>query len=467
MCFFLFLILCNLSSLHSTENPIFGRSENLISFTKFNNNLGTFIEPKGQVVIQTGDLVIRFLINVQSLETDYKYLQDFCHEYYQSQCPKPFNPDLTEFRDTIKTLDTVEVDVKQLSSHPYQPVKDILNNMLKNIEASKSFLFTWNIARVATDLERQKDLLLDEVACARNNTMCPSYVTIQAIKKLPIDRNYTIFDFIRSASVKVGKFDRNILFEYTMPSTADIKYNLFHLTPIPKVHPNGTIEILDIESPYVGIYDKSKMYFNLQNLDDCLKLNGNTIICDPDEIFHFNLARDLPCAVAAIRNQTSKTCTSHLIMRNSIRTPLLAPNSWVATLTKELSLQAVCSEDKQDLKINGTGILRIRSDCRVHGTSVNLQGSLRQWTLSNQSYASLQTPNESLEEDDISASINELRNAIIKLTAEKEKPETIVFPYIIGAVGIIIILLGAACYYRNQRPRIPVPRLVVKLNEIS
>ncbi|XP_016997794.2 uncharacterized protein Iris [Drosophila takahashii] len=467
-CFFLFLILCNLSSLHSTKSPIINKSENLVSFTKFNNNLGSFIEPKGQVVIKTGDLVMRVLVNVQSLETDYKYLQDFCHKYYQSECPKPFNPDLTEFRDTIKSLDTVEeVDVKHLSSHLYQPVKDILNDMLKNIEASKSYLFTWNIARVATDLERQKELLVREVACARNNTMCPSYITIQSIKKLLIDRNYTIFDFIRSASVKVGQFDRYILFEYTMPSRVDTKFNLFHLTPIPKVHPNGTIEILDIESPYVGIYGKLKMYFNLQNLDDCLKLNSNTIICEPDEISQINDFKDLPCAVALIENQTSKTCTSHLIMRNSIWTPLLAPNSWIGTVTKDLSLQTICSEYQLELKIKGTGILRIRSDCRVLGTSVNLQGSVRKWTHSNQSYASLQTPNETLDKDNISASINELRNAIIKLTADQEKPETIIFPYIIGAAGIIIILLGVACFYRHQRTRIPVPGFVVKLNEIS
>nr|ABA86944.1 Iris-B [Drosophila prostipennis] len=468
-CFLMFLILYNLSSLHSTKSHIIDRSENLMSFTKFNNNLGTFIEPKGQVVIKTGDRVMRVFQNVEAMESDYKYLQGVCHKYYQSQCPKTFNPDLAQFRDTIKKLDTVEVDVKQLSSRnfqPHQPVKDILDNALKNIEGPKGFLFTWIIASLAWKLQSQMELVVLEVACARNNTMCPSYETIKSIEKTFIGTKFTISDFINTAAIKVGKFDNYIVFEYTMPSTSDIKFNLYHLTPIPKVHPNGTIEILDIESPYVS-YDKSKMYFNLQNLDDCLKLDSNTIICDPDKISQINYFKDLPCEVAAIRNQTAKTCTSHLIMRNSIWTPPLAPNSWIATLTKELSLKAICSQDEQELKINGTGVLRIRSDCGVHGTSVHLQGSLRKWTHSNQSYASLQATNETLEEGDISASINEIRNAIIKLTADQEKPETIVFLYIIGAAGIIIILLGAGCYYHHQRPRISVPGLVVKLNEIS
>jgi len=69
-----------------------------------------------------------------------------------------------------------------------------------------------------------------------------------------------------------------------MADTWNKKFNLYHLTPIPKLHLNGTIEILDIESPYVGINDELNMYFNLQNLDDCLKMYSNTLVWEPNGI---------------------------------------------------------------------------------------------------------------------------------------------------------------------------------------
>nr|ABA86945.1 Iris-B [Drosophila mimetica] len=462
---FMVLIITKLSSLHSAESTRIDKSVNPMYFTEFNNNLGTFIEFKGQVNIKTGTFEMQIRENFQAMEMDHKYLQDICHKYYQNNCPEPLNPDLTEFRETIKNLDTVDGDLKRLPvrySLPYQTVKDIIDNMLI-FNIFKGSLFTWNIARLASDLQSRMELLLRQVACARNNTICLSKESFQYIENAHVHRKFKISDFIHTGAVKVGKCDQNVVFQYTMPSTSDNIFNLYHLTPIPKVHSNGTIEMLDIESPYVGIDDQSKMYFNLQNLNDCLKLNSNTLICHPDEIFDIDYAKDLPCAVAAIRNQTSKTCTSHLIMRNSIWSPLLAPNSWMATVTKELSLQAICSEDEQMVRINGAGILRIRSDCRVLGTPVRLQGSLRKWEHSNQSYASLQTTNETLEVADMYASLNELRNAIVKLTTNQDRPETIVQPYIIGACGFIIIILGAACCLCR---RTPVPRLVVQLKEL-
>jgi len=207
-----------------------------------------------------------------------------------------------------------------------------------------------------------------------------------------------------------------------MTDTWDQKYNLYHLTPIPKLHLNGTIEILDIESPYVGINDELNMYFNLQYMDDCLKMNSNTLVCEPNGIFTISNA-EVSCAIAAIRNQTSTACTSHLDMRNSIWTPLLEPNSWMAT-AKELTINVICFRDEPELKIHGTVVLTIRSDLSVYGIPVNVQGSHRKWTLSNRSYAYLQPTIET-----------------------REKPETTVFPYITGAVVIILILLCATYWH--------------------
>jgi len=134
------------------------------------------------------------------------------------------------------------------------------------------------LAFFASDLDWRQQTLIREVDCARNCTICPSIETIKMVDKFLIThflRN-TISDFIRTASVTVGKCDKWIVFQYTMADTWDKKCNLYHLTPIPKLHLNGTIEILDIESPYVGINDELNMYFNLQNLDDCLKMYSAT-----------------------------------------------------------------------------------------------------------------------------------------------------------------------------------------------
>ncbi|XP_037709430.1 uncharacterized protein LOC119546886 [Drosophila subpulchrella] len=316
-CFFIFLILCNPSSQLATD-PQIDESVAPVSVTQFNNNLGTFIEYKAQVITKNGVLKFHNFYAYQALEKNIKSLQELCH-----------GPDLAEYRNTIQNLDTV-------------------------------------------DLEN------------------------------------TISDFVRT------------VYQYTVPSTWDQKFNLYQLTPIPKLHLNGTIEILDIESPYVGINDEQNIYFNLQNLDDCLKMNSNTLVCELNGILTISNA-EVPCALAAIRNQTSTACTSHLVMRNAIWTPLLAPNSWMATV-KKLTINVACFRDEPELKIHGTVVLTIRSGCRVFGTPLNIQGSQRKWTLSNRSYAYLQPTIE-------------------------EKPENTLFPYITGAVVIILIFLCATYWY--------------------
>lgn len=317
------------------------------------------------------------------------------------------------------------------------------------------------LENLSMEMEHFINNLLEEIKCARLNSICPSNKRTwnDVIKYI----NYTLSDdYLKGVIVNVGKLNNDIVFDYKIPEIDKEQFSIYRLTPIPKVHRNGTIEILNIEAPYLAVNNKTDRYFALQDLEDCLKLENNRYLCKPNRVSKVQPTVDLPCGVAAVRNQSTTTCTSHLVVRQSLWTPLLAPNSWMATVTKGASMLVLCSDDNdvQELQINGSGILRIRSDCTARlGASVELQGQHGEWRDSNQGYAYLQTTTEADRKIDIDQLV---RDAIIKLKEEHGKLETIEHPYVIGAAVVLAILFFVALLYCQLRPR---PRNAGGLNE--
>nr|XP_041632960.1 uncharacterized protein LOC121502907 [Drosophila kikkawai] len=139
----------------------------------------------------------------------------------------------------------------------------------------------------------------------------------------------------------------------------------------------------------------------------------------------------------------------------------------MATVAKPESLFVLCSADgyEQELKINGSGILRIRGDCNVLlGTSVVLRGQRGEWRDSELAYAYLQTKTETATTvDPLQSHVDQvIRDSITKLKEEHIHPGTIVHPYVICTGVLLTILLLMALLYCHLRPR---PRNAVNLND--
>jgi len=470
----------------------------------FNNSLGTFVEYSGRASIAFEDWTIYASFNLESLfpamtvfKKVYKALRDNC-EISPKLCPDII--ELIKFSDSILQDGLVDTeDPLVFKVKPFPLGRDDMANEMTNkssfidssinvhvglveldidspdFEAKDST--DWFIERMKShlnllgaQLKRSQDAILEAVISAHQGQLNPLILSIKQLeaemlkiqarlprgRRLPFDRS-TISDIYRVASVIPQQLENHLIFQISMPLIDVEQFNIYRLTPIPRLD-NGKIQLVDTETPYLGINDHLDRYFPLQNLDDCTELAGERFVCKHNQITYGNGDDSLACSLAAIRNQSSNGCTFRQVDRSSMWTQLVEPNSWMVALTKELSLMGVCSGESQELRINGSGILSIRSDCIVRSAAVTLQGEPQKRIPLKKGYASLQLTNKTSQEIGIMESFNNLLKIATQLKVYQEKLEAVGdYPMTVVVACPVIVLLtlliSLTWLYLNHRRR--------------
>ncbi|KAH8352347.1 hypothetical protein KR084_003532 [Drosophila pseudotakahashii] len=455
----------------------------------FNNSLGIFVEYSGRASIALEDWTIYASFDLKSLfpainvfKKVYKSLLDSC-AMSPRLCPdildlKKFtNPILQD--GLIETYDPLAFKVKPLSFSEDEMANKLLNKSsiidstiniqvgpLESDADSPEFEFTdspdWFIEQMknrlrilGSQLKRSQDAILEALASAYQRQLSPHVLTTNQLeaemlkvqahlprsRRLPFEQS-TISDIYRIASVVPQQLQNHLVFRISVPLIDIEQFNVYRLTPIPRVD-NDKIQMLDTETPYLGINDHLDRYFPLQNLDDCTELAGERFICRHNQITYGNGDDSFACSLAAIRNQSTKVCTFRQVERSSMWTQLVAPNSWMVALTKELTLMGVCSGETQELRINGSGILAIRSDCIVRSSAVTLQGEAQKGIPSKKGYASLQLTNKPSRETGILESFNHLLEIVTQLKVYQENLEAVGdYPMSVVVVCPVIVLIA-------------------------
>ncbi|KAH8251208.1 hypothetical protein KR032_002878 [Drosophila birchii] len=137
----------------------------------------------------------------------------------------------------------------------------------------------------------------------------------------------------------------------------------------------------------------------------------------------------------------------------------------MVTFTEEASVLVLCSDDdySHELKINGSGILRIRGDCTVWlPTSVALRGEHLNRRDSSLAYAHLHTKTE--EDINTEEHINTEEKINTKEDISTEEHINNEHRYVIEAGVLLTVLLLMALLYCLLRPQ---PRNNVEPNEAS
>ncbi|XP_043659751.1 uncharacterized protein LOC122624292 [Drosophila teissieri] len=451
----------------------------------FNNSLGLFVEFAGQASLASKDWEFCVSFNLESLDAGikvfkklYKDLVQIC-ERHVDQCPEILN--ITQFVDRVLQdglIDTKnqldfwvgqlslgEDDVANSSACIDSSINVSLVELDETLDSKEQRLEEWlvHLYLLGNRLQSSQNAITEAIISAHQHKLSPFVLPINQLqakisqnRRLPIER-FSIRDIYLLASVVPLQWGNHVVFQVTVPLIDAEIFNIYRLTPIPRLN-NDEIQLVDTESPYLGVNDHLDRYFPLQNLDDCIELGEERFVCRHNHITYTTRDDSCACSLAAIRNQSSGACTFRPVGQKSRWTPMLAPNSWMVALTKELTLTGVCSGERQELRINGSGILSIRSDCVVRSPAVNLQGENRKRIPSRKGYASLQMAAKSSPEFVTIKAFNQLLAIIGQLERNQKKVEAVGgYPMVVIAVCpvllLIALLVSATWLYRTHRSK--------------
>ncbi|KAH8279709.1 hypothetical protein KR054_002606 [Drosophila jambulina] len=482
---------------------------NVMTLKAFNNSLGTYVEFAGRAGIAMDDWTIYASFDMKQLfresaviKNGYERLKYIC-ETCEKKCHDSLNFKLTEFGDTmlyrglttkaypqdfrLKQLPLRDGEIADLLRDKYSVV-DSTNNIMGSVKASidqleldidrmsygamkdsLSISIAHTLRSLDAHIERTHSALLEALTSAYQRKLTPLILSVQQLesevlrikahipagRRLLVDQS-TASDIYRIASVSAQQLDDNhLIFTIKVPLIDAELFSLYRLTPIPRVE-NGQIEVMDTETPYLAINDHQDRYFPLHTLDDCTELTREKLICRHIPVTYGKGSfPNIPCSLAAIRNQSeaSEACIFRKAEKSSLWTQLLAPNSWIVGLSEELLLTAVCSGDRQELGISGSGILSIRGDCMVRSSAVILQGRPQQRGPSKIGYASLQAKTRTADQVSIQAALHQLQ-----LQLDHQKMQTvggglIAVIAVCPVIALIAILLSLFWLYRYHRQR--------------
>ncbi|EDV57307.1 uncharacterized protein LOC6541001 [Drosophila erecta] len=446
----------------------------------FNNSLGTFVEHTGQAFLATRDWKFCASFNLESLypavklfKKLYKSLVDIC-ERNMHLCPDI--QDITEFADSIlDTNNQLDFKVGRLSLEEENVASKIGNSSscidssinvinaglqeldidFQVVDQNKHYLYL-----LGSILKSSQNAITEALFSAHQRKLSPLVLSINQLQamisrsgRLSLEK-FSIRDIYLLASVVPVQWGNHVVFLITVPLIDAEIFNIYRLTPIPRLN-NDEIQLVDTETPYLGVNDHLDRYFPLQNLDDCIELSEERFVCIV-YITYRTGDDSCACSLAAIRNQSSGACTFRPVAEKSLWTPMVAPNSWMVALTKELTLTGVCSGERQELRINGSGILSIQSDCVVRSPTVTLQGETQKRIPSRKGYASLQMTAKSSRELVTMESFNRLLAIVGQLELNQKKLEAVGdYPMVVFAVCPVILLIAllvsATWLYRTHR----------------
>nr|ABA60865.1 Iris [Drosophila mauritiana]ABA60867.1 Iris [Drosophila mauritiana] len=448
----------------------------------FNNSLGTFVEYSGQASLASKDWELCASFNLESLylaiiafNSVYKDVVDKC-ERQSNSCPEIMN--ITKFADSIlhDGLMDLENALYWMAGRRSSAEDDVGNELRMGTSCIDSSINVINVSLqepvqdmmkprlyfMGNRLKSAQNAITEAIISAHQGKLSP---LVLSIKQLQAKMPPILGDLSRSgirnvyllASVVPRQRGNQWEFQITVPLLDAEKFNIYRLTPIPRLN-NGVIQLVETETPYLGINDHLDRYFPLQNLDDCIKLGAERFVCRHNHIIYGTGDDSFDCSLAAIRNQSSAVCTLRQVEEKSLWTQMVAPNSWMVALTKELTLIGVCSGERQELHINGSGILSIQSDCAVRSPAVTLHGQPRKTVPSKRGYAALQQDSKSSRESVSLESFNQLLAIVGQLELNQKKPEAVRdFPMVVIAVCpailLVALLASATWLYRTHRSK--------------
>ena len=312
---------------------------------------------------------------------------------------------VTVVKSTLRSLNStllaVSENEKILSKGLDEMVKHISeqDGKIRDMFTGTSMLLTVNehnmqLERALEECRREYDILIDAILNSQKGILQPHIITpaqivsqIKASKidmpaelALPIPLSATHQNLIVNIlELEVFIRDKFLVYVIRLPLTNHVKYNVYHVLPLP-------IRIEDSTNPFTFILpereyllmDTAKRYYarlGVNEFTDCKLIFARHRVCKqsgPLQLTHLHEE----CEVEMLQSLRAipSSCPQRIAEINQTAWTRLDGNEWLYVAPRPDTLTILCpKQEPTDIVIEGTGRLGLHSNCKAYGTRVLIQ----------------------------------------------------------------------------------------------
>jgi len=279
---------------------------------------------------------------------------------------------------------------KHISEHDSE-IKEMFSGTSMLLAVSEHNM---QLERALDECRREYNILIDAILNSQKGILQPHLITPAQIVKqmkasqadvpseltLPIPLSATYQNLIVNI-IDLDVFIRNNFLVYVirLPLTNHIKYNVYHVLPLP-------IRIKDTDNQFIFILpereyllmDTAKRYharLRVTEIKECKSITARHKICkqsSPVQLTH--LHEDCEVEMLQSLRAIPSSCSQRIAEINRTIWTQLDDNQWLYVAPRPDALTILCSkQEPSDMEIEGTGKLRLHSNCKAYGARVLIQ----------------------------------------------------------------------------------------------
>lgn len=129
-------------------------------------------------------------------------------------------------------------------------------------------------------------------------------------------------------------------------------------------------------SDFLAINAHKDQYFVLteKQWTTCATIRESEFLCPQIQSKFTTNAEKCLCELSLLNNNSQKSCNIVPVTDNTSLTQLDYSNQWLYTMQQPSRINAVCGQEKSQLTLKGSGLLKISSDCTIKLNSIIIKG---------------------------------------------------------------------------------------------
>lgn len=157
--------------------------------------------------------------------------------------------------------------------------------------------------------------------------------------------------------------EHNIIISGTFLILENEVFELVKTTGIPHKINENMYTVLDTPSTFIAVNNNQLTYFELitSELQRCVCVSKHTRYCIQNRLR--SIVHNSNCVIDEIYNRLNKTkCEQHIFkFGNLLWKQLYRTNTWMFLTNGVQSIDVICAEQREEVHLNGTGIILINS----------------------------------------------------------------------------------------------------------